>query len=70
MTQPHAVKVPVTASVPVDCTFWPEDDGWSGTCAELSLTVRGGNFEEAKKNMEASLQTFISSLVQNRKIAA
>ncbi len=70
MSEPHAVKVPVTASVPVDCMFWPEDDGWSGICAELSLTVRGGNFEEAKKNMEAALQNYISSLVQERKLAA
>ena len=68
--EPHAVKVPVIASVPVDCTFWAEDDGWSGACTELSLSVRASNFEEAKKNMEATLQTSISSLIQERKKAA
>ncbi len=70
MSEPHAVKVPVTASIPVDCMFWSQDDGWSGTCAELSLAVRGGNFEEAKKNMGAALQNYISSLVQERNLAA
>jgi len=68
--QPHAVKVPVLASVPVDCTFWAEDDGWTGACAELSLSVRASNFEKAKKNMEATLQTYISSLIEERKEAA
>ena len=68
--EPHAVKVPVTASVPIDCVFWAEDDGWSGACAELSLTVRGTTFEDAKKGMEAALQSFIIDLVQQRKRAA
>ncbi|MBV9479798.1 MAG: hypothetical protein JO249_03465 [Acidobacteria bacterium] len=68
--QPHAVKVPVTASVPVDCVFWEEDDGWSGACAELALTVRGISFEDTKKNMEAALESFLSELVQERKKAA
>ncbi len=35
--QPHAVEVPVIASVPVECLFWAEDDGWKGACAELSV---------------------------------
>jgi hypothetical protein len=66
----HTVKVPVTASVPVDCVFWSENDGWTGACAELSLTAHGNNFEEAKKNMEATLQAYITALVQERKMAA
>jgi hypothetical protein len=48
-------KVPVIASVPIECVFWPEEDGWKGACAELGLTVNRGNFEEAKDpvcNME------------------
>ena len=68
--QPHAVEVPVIASVPIECLFWTEDDGWKGACAELSVTVRGSNFEEAKKNMEAALQTCIEAVLRDRKMAA
>jgi hypothetical protein len=68
--QSNAVKVPVTASVPVECEFWTEDDGWKGVCAQLSLTVLGNNFEEAKKHMEATLQTYIESVLRKRNLAA
>ena len=68
--QPHAVEVPVIASVPIECLFWTEDDGWKGACAELSVTVRGSNFEEAKKNMEAALRTYIEAVLRDRKMAA
>lgn len=64
--QPHAVKVPVTASVPIECEFWTEDDGWTGCCPELKITVRGNNFEEAKKEMEVTLQTEIKSILRSR----
>ena len=70
--QPNAVKLPVIASVPLDCTFWPEDDGWTGECTEFSVRVRGGNFEEAKKHMEADLQTYIeidSPSPKNRRLS-
>jgi uncharacterized protein (DUF1919 family) len=46
---PNAVKLAVTASVPVECEFWTEDDGWKGACVELPVAVHGSNFEEAKK---------------------
>jgi hypothetical protein len=36
--------------------FWLEDDGWNGVCEELSVTVRGSSFEDAKTKMEAALQ--------------
>ena len=49
----RAVKLKVFASVPKDCSFWLEDDGWNGVCDELSLTVRGSSFEDAKTKMEA-----------------
>jgi len=68
--RPHAVKVPVIASVPVECVFWIEDDGWKGSCAELSLTVRGNSFEDAKKNMEVALQTRIEAVLRKEKMAA
>ena len=61
--QPHAVKVPVNASVPVECLFWTEDDGWKGSCEKLSLTARGNSFEDAKKNMEAALQAHIEAIL-------
>jgi len=69
--QPHAVEVPVIASVPVECLFWAEDDGWKGACAELSVAVHGAAiFEEAKKNMEAALRTYIEAVLRDRKMAA
>lgn len=67
---PSAVKLAVNASVPMECEFSTEDDGCKGTCVELSVTVRGSNFEEAKKNMEVALQTAIESLLRDRKMAA
>jgi hypothetical protein len=70
MVDSHAVNVPVVATIPLECIFWPESDGWTGACAELSITVRGNNFEEAKKNMEFALQTYITALVEERKMAA
>jgi predicted RNase H-like HicB family nuclease len=56
---PNAVKLAVTASVPMEYEFRTEDDGWKGACVELSIAVHGSNFEEAKKNMEAALQTAV-----------
>ena len=54
---PHAVKMPVATSVSVECIFWPEQNGWKGACAELSISVSGTSFEDCKKNMETALQT-------------
>jgi predicted RNase H-like HicB family nuclease len=67
---PNAVKLAVTASVPLECEFWPEDDGWKGACVELSVNVHGSNFEEAKKNMEAALQSAVESALRDRRMAA
>ena len=60
----HAVKLKVVAGVPKDCGFWPEDDSWNGVCEELSLTVRGSSFEDAKRKMEAALQAHIESVLR------
>jgi hypothetical protein len=70
--QPHAVTLPVITPVPIECTFWPEDDGWKGACVELVIAVPGGNFEEAKKHMEMALQDYLCSILRERgaKIAA
>ena len=59
----RAVKLKVLASVPKDCSFWLEDDGWNGDCEELSLVVRGSSFEEAKTIMEAALQAHIETIL-------
>ena len=70
--QPHAVSLAVIAPVPIECTFWCENDGWKGSCVELAVSVLGANFEETKKNMENALQEYIRSLLRDRgaKIAA
>ena len=54
---PHAVKIPVAASVSVECIFWLEQNGWKGACGELSISVSGMSFEDCRKNMETALQT-------------
>jgi hypothetical protein len=59
----HAVKLKVIASVPKNCCFWLEDDGWNGVCEELSLSVRGNSFEDAKTKMEAALQAHIENVL-------
>jgi hypothetical protein len=60
----EAASLPVIAGVPLDCSFWPEDDGWSGVCERLSVTVRGGSFEDVKKNMETALQERIERILR------
>ena len=60
----QATKLKVTASVPKDCIFQLEDDGWNGVCEELSVTVRGSIFEDAKRKMEAALQAHIESVLR------
>ena len=61
----EAVSLPVTASVSLDCSFWPEDDGWSGVCERLMVIVRGSSFEDAKKHMEAALQEHIERILRD-----
>jgi hypothetical protein len=59
----HVVNLQVTASVPIECEFWSEDDGWKGRCRSPSVTVRGSSFEDAKKNMATELQTQIEGIL-------
>jgi hypothetical protein len=66
----HPVTLKVSANVPKDCSFWPEDDGWNGVCEELSLTVRGSSFEDAKRKMEAGLQAHIESVLREQSSAS
>jgi predicted RNase H-like HicB family nuclease len=60
----RAVKLKVFASIPKVCSFCLEDDGWSGACEELSLTVCGSSFEDAKAKMEATLQAHIENILR------
>ena len=60
----QVVSLQVTASIPIDCDFWSEDDGWKGRCNGLAVTVRGSSFEDAKKNMAAELQVHIEGILR------
>jgi predicted RNase H-like HicB family nuclease len=60
----EVVKLEVAASVPKACTFCLEDDGWNGVCQELSVSVVGSSFEDAKRKMEAALQAHIESVLR------
>jgi hypothetical protein len=58
------VNLRVTASMPIDCDFWSEDDGWKGLCKSLSVTVYGSSFEDAKKNIATELQLHIERILR------
>ena len=60
----EVVKLEVAASVPKDCTFCLEDDGWNGVCEELSVSILGSSFEDAKRKMEAALQAHIEGVLR------
>jgi hypothetical protein len=62
----HAVKLPVTAPVSLECEFWIDSDGWNGVCQEFSITVRSSSFEGAKRDMEAALQAHIETMLRHR----
>jgi hypothetical protein len=66
----QAIKIKVTASVPNDCVFQLVDDNWKGVCAELSITVRGSSFEDAKRKMEAALQAYIETVLRKHSRAS
>jgi predicted RNase H-like HicB family nuclease len=66
----QAIKLKVTASVPKDCIFQLEDDGWNGVCEELSATVRGSSLEDAKRKMEAALQAHIETVLRKHPMAS
>jgi len=59
----HAVNLQLVAKVPCDCAFWLDADGWTGVCKQVSVTVRGGTFEDAKRNLETALQAYIERLI-------
>ena len=59
----QAIALKVIASVPVDCRFWMEDDGWNGQCEKFLIHVRAPHFEEIKRRMESALEAHITSLL-------
>ncbi len=65
-----AVKIPLIAPVAVECVFWAGDDGWKGVCEDLSILVRGRDFEESKKSMETVLKNYVRSLFREHRKAA
>ena len=67
---PQAVKVPVTASITMECVFWFENDEWTGACSELTPTVHGSDFEEAKRQMALAIETHVNTFVRKRKAVA
>jgi hypothetical protein len=57
------MNLPVTASIPINCDFWSEDDGWKGLCNSPPVTVHGSSFEDAKRNMAGELQAQIERIL-------
>ena len=71
----HAVSVRVEAPVTFECKFWTDSDDWHGVADGLEITVQGGSFEDAKRNMESALTAYVESLIRKpyttpRKITA
>ena len=62
----EVVNLEVSASIPINCDFWSEDDGWKGLCKSLLVTVRGSSFEDAKKNMAGELQLRIEGILREK----
>ena len=60
----EVVNLQVTASIPIDCDFWSEDDTWKGLCKNPWVTVCGSSFEDAKKNMATELQVHIERILR------
>ena len=62
----HSVKMLVNASVPLECEFRPENEGWIAECQQARLEVRGSDFEDAKRAMEMALQEYLTSVLRDR----
>lgn len=60
----RAVTLRVTPFLRIECKFWLTDDGWSGSCAQPSITVQAGTFEHAKSEMEVALGRYVESLLR------
>jgi predicted RNase H-like HicB family nuclease len=60
----HAVALPVTPCLAIECKFWRGDDGWNGSSEHPSITVQAATFEQAKTEMEFALGAHIESLLE------
>jgi predicted RNase H-like HicB family nuclease len=60
----QAVSLRMTPFLRIECKFWLTDDGWSGSCEELPITVQAGSFEYAKSEMEVALGKYVESLLR------
>jgi hypothetical protein len=61
----HAVNLRVTPFLRIECKFWLTDDGWNGSCEQLSINVQAGSFEDAKSEMEIALGRYIECLLRD-----
>ena len=61
----HAVALRVAPFLRIECKFCLTDDGWSGSCEQLAITIQAGSFEHAKSEMEIALGKYIESLLRN-----
>ena len=61
------VNLQVNASIPIDCDFWSDDEGWKGLCKSLTVTVHGNSFEDAKRNMATELQVHIETILREHR---
>jgi hypothetical protein len=59
----HAVTLRVTPFLRIECKFWLTDDGWQGSCEQLSIAVQAGSFEHVKSEMEIALGKYVESLL-------
>ena len=62
----HAATLRVAPFLRIECKFWLTDDGWNGSCEQLSIAVQAGNFEHAKSEMEIALGKYFESLLSER----
>lgn len=61
----HAVSLQLFLRMPFHCSLWLDaEDGWTGVCERMSVTVRGGSFEDAKRNLEESLQERVERILR------
>lgn len=60
----HAVTVRIAPFLRIDCKFWLTDDGWTGSCEQLSINVQADSFEFAKSEMENALGKYVEDLLR------
>jgi predicted RNase H-like HicB family nuclease len=60
----HAVTLQVTPFLRIGCKFWLTDEGWRGSCEQLSINVQAGSFEFAKSEIEIALGKYVEDLLR------